>query len=125
MPAFGTCAGLIALSSEIEDGRSDQWSFGAVDVRVRRNGYGRQIASFEVPLDVRDLGEMRGVFIRAPRIVASSPAVEILSTVNRDGTDDPVLVRQGNVLGCCFHPELTSDVRLHQYFLELIESIES
>ncbi len=122
MAAFGTCAGLIALSTHIEDGRADQWSFGALDVTVRRNGYGRQIASFETPIDVLEVGSMVGVFIRAPRIVAAGPEVRVLATVNRDGSDDPVVVRQGNVVGCCFHPELTTDVQLHQYFLKIVES---
>ena len=119
MAAFGTCAGLIALSSHIEDGRADQWSFAALDVTVKRNGYGRQIASFETPIDVRDVGPMVGVFIRAPRIIAAGPEVRILATINRDGGDDPVVVRQGNVVGCCFHPELTTDIQLHQYFLQI------
>jgi 5'-phosphate synthase pdxT subunit len=121
MGAFGTCAGLIALSTHIEDGRDDQWSFAALDVTVRRNGYGRQIASFETPIQVSEVGEMTGVFIRAPRIIATGHEVQVLATVNRDGTDDPVVVRQGNVVGCCFHPELTSDVQLHRYFLNIVE----
>ena len=86
---------------------------------VKRNGYGRQIASFETPIDVRDVGPMVGVFIRAPRIIAAGPEVRVLATINRDGGDDPVVVRQGNVVGCCFHPELTTDIQLHQYFLQI------
>ena len=120
MPVFGTCAGLILLSSQVLDGRSDQWSYGALDISVRRNGYGRQIASFEAPLDVKGLGTVSGVFIRAPKIVQASDEVEVLATYDQENGEGPhpVLVRQGNVWGASFHPELTSDTRLHQLFVD-------
>jgi len=118
MPVFGTCAGLILLSDDVLDGRSDQWSYGALSVGVRRNGYGRQIASFETPLDVKGLGEVSGVFIRAPKIEHWSEEVDVLATLNHGDGEHPVLVRQGHVWGASFHPELTSDHRLHQLFLD-------
>jgi len=113
---FGTCAGLILLSSEILDGRSDQWSFGALDVSVRRNGYGRQIASFESVVDVEGVGSVPGVFIRAPKIETWLGDVEVLATLDHGDGAHPVLVRQKNVWGCSFHPELTNDLRVHELF---------
>jgi 5'-phosphate synthase pdxT subunit len=118
LPAFGTCAGLILLSREVLDGRRDQWSFGALDVAVRRNGYGRQIASFETTLEVTGLGAVPGVFIRAPKIEEWAPGVEVLAYLDHGDGEHPVLVRQGPVWGSSFHPELTRDARLHQHFLD-------
>ena len=104
MPVFGTCAGMILLADKILDGRDDQRHFGTLDVTVRRNGYGRQIDSFETDLDlVNDNRPFHGVFIRAPRVEAVGPDVEVLASY--DG--DPVLVRHGHLLAACFHPELT------------------
>lgn len=119
MPVLGTCAGLILLSSEVLDGRRDQWSYGALDVAVRRNGYGRQIASFESELDVKGLGHVPGIFIRAPRIERVGDDVEILATLDHDdgAGEHPVFVRQGKVWGLSFHPELSSDARVHELFL--------
>jgi 5'-phosphate synthase pdxT subunit len=120
MPVFGTCAGLILLSDEVLDGRSDQWSYGALLVGVRRNGYGRQIASFETRLDVKGLGDVSGVFIRAPKIERWSEDVDVLATLDHGDGEHPVLVRQAHVWGASFHPELTSDNRLHGLFLNSI-----
>jgi 5'-phosphate synthase pdxT subunit len=120
MPIFGTCAGLILLSDEVLDGRTDQWSYGALSVGVRRNGYGRQIASFETHFDVKGLGDVTGVFIRAPKIERWSEDVEVLATLDHGHGEHPVLVRQGHVWGASFHPELTSDNRLHGLFLDSI-----
>lgn len=118
MPAFGTCAGLILLAAEIEDGRPDQRSFGALDISVLRNGYGRQIESFETELDVAGLdAPMPAVFIRAPRISRVGDTVEVLAT---NDMDEPAIVRSGTVLGAAFHPELSSDRRLHRLFVESI-----
>jgi 5'-phosphate synthase pdxT subunit len=114
---FGTCAGLILLSSEILDGRSDQWNFGSLPVGIRRNGYGRQIASFETTVNVKQLGPVPGVFIRAPKIESWSDEVEILGVHNHGDGDHPVLVRLANVWGCSFHPELTNDSRVHRLFV--------
>jgi 5'-phosphate synthase pdxT subunit len=112
MPVLGTCAGLIMLAAEILDGRDDQSCFGALDISVRRNAYGRQVDSFEAELST-PVGVMRGVFIRAPRIVRVGPGVEVLATLG----DEPVLVRSGNVMAASFHPELSGDDRLHRYFV--------
>jgi pyridoxal 5'-phosphate synthase pdxT subunit len=125
MPVFGTCAGMILLAEKILDGRDDQRHFGVLDITVRRNGYGRQVDSFEADLLLADSGlggaqkarPFHGVFIRAPRVEAVGPDVEVLASF--DG--DPVLVRQGRLLAACFHPELTDDVRLHQLFLSLCD----
>jgi 5'-phosphate synthase pdxT subunit len=107
-PVFGTCAGMILL---------DRTHLGLVDVDVERNGYGRQLASFEADLDLADGEEpLRGVFIRAPRVTATGPAVEVLAS--HDGV--PVLLREGRFLIASFHPELTADTRVHERFLELI-----
>ena len=115
MPAFGTCAGMILLASEVLDGRPDQRSFGAVDMAVRRNAFGRQVDSFEADLSVEGLagGTFPAVFIRAPFVERAGPDVDALATV--DG--HPVLCRQGPVLVAAFHPELSEDLRLHDHFL--------
>ena len=115
MPAFGTCAGMILLATDVVDGRPDQRSFGAIDLAVRRNGYGRQVDSFERALPVSALagGPLDAVFIRAPVIERVGPGVEVLADVD----DSPVLCRQGSVLVSAFHPELSGDLRLHQLFV--------
>lgn len=119
LPTLGTCAGLVLLALAVEDGRPDQVSFGALDVRVRRNGYGRQIASFESSTDVVGHGEVPTVFIRAPRIEATGPGVEVLATTDVGDGPHAVLVRQGPTIGASFHPELTSDRTVHTLFLDL------
>jgi 5'-phosphate synthase pdxT subunit len=117
MPVFGTCAGLILLATEILDGRPDQRSFGMLDVTVRRNGYGRQLDSFETDLDVAGLDEpFHGVFIRAPRVESVGPGVDVLASAG----GDPVLLRQDHIMAASFHPELTADTRLHERFVELV-----
>ena len=116
MPAFGTCAGMILLGREILDGRDDQRCFGAIDIGVRRNAFGRQVDSFEADLTVDGLGgePLHAVFIRAPVVEAVGPDVDVLATV--DGR--PVLCRRGRVLAAAFHPELGDDPRLHELFLD-------
>ena len=114
MPVFGTCAGMILLASEILDGRSDQRNFAAIDISVRRNAFGRQVDSFEATIN-SSVGDFHGVFIRAPRIERVGAQVEVLGSIN----DEPVLVRQGNVLAASFHPELSNDARLHEYFVSI------
>jgi len=117
MPAFGTCAGMIMLSSEILDGRDDQLSFGAIDIAVRRNAFGRQIDSFETDLNVIGLPEapVHAVFIRAPVVERVGPGVEILAAVEEGR---PVACRQGPILVTSFHPELSADLRLHELFIK-------
>jgi pyridoxal 5'-phosphate synthase pdxT subunit len=116
MPAFGTCAGMILLGTEILDGRDDQRCLRAIDIAVRRNAFGRQVDSFESDLDVSGLeGEpLHAVFIRAPVVEGVGDGVEVLATV--DG--QPVLCRQGRILVAAFHPELGDDPRLHELFLD-------
>jgi 5'-phosphate synthase pdxT subunit len=117
MPVFGTCAGMILLASEVLDGRSDQRNFSAIDISVRRNAFGRQVDSFETTVST-SVGEFHGVFIRAPRIERVGEEVEVLGSIN----DEPVLVKQGNVLAASFHPELSGDARLHDYFVSMISN---
>ena len=118
LPTFGTCAGLILLANEVLDGRADQVPLALLDVTVRRNGYGRQRDSFEAPLSVAGVTGpvFPGVFIRAPVVEAVGDGVEILAEHN--GT--PVLVRNAQVWGATFHPELSGDLRVHQLFLQEI-----
>ena len=107
-PVFGTCAGMILL---------DRNHLGVLDLEVSRNAYGRQVASFEADLELSGDDEpLRGVFIRAPRVVETGPAVEVLAEL--DG--EPVLLRQGRIIVAAFHPELTDDTRVHERFLELV-----
>jgi pyridoxal 5'-phosphate synthase pdxT subunit len=107
-PVFGTCAGMILL---------DRNHLGLLDLEVRRNAYGRQVASFEADLDLAGEPEpLRGVFIRAPRVAEIGPEVEVLAEL--DG--EPVLLRQGRFLVASFHPELTDDRRVHELFLAII-----
>jgi 5'-phosphate synthase pdxT subunit len=125
LPAFGTCAGMILLATEVLDGRPDQRRFGVIDLTIRRNGFGRQRASFECDLDVAGVGTdpVHAVFIRAPVVERVGPGVEVLATLPAvpGGTvpGQPVLCRQGAVLVSSFHPELTGDRRLHQLFVEI------
>lgn len=112
-PTFGTCAGAIMLAKEVTN--PDQPGLGALDIRIRRNAYGRQIDS-----SIRE-GTFAGaplemVFIRAPKIERIGPGVEVLATEG----DDPVAVRQGRAMAATFHPELSADARVHQKFLELV-----
>jgi len=115
LPVLGTCAGMILLASEVIDGRSDQRSFDAVDIAVRRNGYGRQVDSFEATLAVAGLhAPFPAVFIRAPVVESAGPDVTVLA--RHEGR--PVLAQQGHVTVAAFHPELAGDTRLHARFLE-------
>ncbi|HEY5889001.1 MAG TPA: pyridoxal 5'-phosphate synthase glutaminase subunit PdxT [Acidimicrobiales bacterium] len=121
MPAFGTCAGMILLATDVLDGRADQRSFGAIDLAVRRNAFGRQVDSFEADLDVSGLdAPFHAVFIRAPGVESTGAGVEVLAEV--DG--QPVLCRDGAIMVAAFHPELTDDLRLHEMFLESFDRRE-
>lgn len=120
LPAFGTCAGLILLADEVLDTRADAHSLHSMDISVRRNAFGRQKESFETSLDFGDNGqEVEAVFIRAPQVERVGEGVQVLSQL-RDGR--VVAVRSGHVMGCSFHPELTEDVGVHEYFLREIVS---
>ncbi len=114
MPVFGTCAGMILCATEVLDGRPDQRGFDLIDITVRRNGYGRQLDSFETDLDVAGLDEpFHAVFIRAPYVERVGAEVEVLARHD----DVPVLVRDGSCTVAAFHPELTNDTRLHAMFI--------
>ncbi len=117
MPVFGTCAGMILLSTKNSD--QDVTPLGVMDIIVRRNAFGRQVDSFETELSIPVLGEklFPAVFIRAPLIERVNGKVEILARL-ADGT--VVAARQGKLLVSAFHPELTDDLRFHQYFLEIV-----
>jgi pyridoxal 5'-phosphate synthase pdxT subunit len=119
VPALGTCAGMILLATEVLDGRSDQHHLGAIDISVRRNAFGRQRDSFEADLDVDGLEQpLHAVFVRAPVVERAGPEVEVLASVTMDdGSEKPVVCRQGRVLVTSFHPELAHDPRLHEIFL--------
>jgi 5'-phosphate synthase pdxT subunit len=114
-PIFGTCAGAILLSTDVAEGEVGQ--LGLLQASITRNAYGRQIDSFEADFAVTGLGEepLRAVFIRAPRFLSVGPEVEVLAA----NQGEPVLVRQANVMAATFHPELTSDRRIHQLLLDL------
>ncbi len=116
MPFWGTCMGMIVAARDVAG--LPQKTLGLLDVTVRRNAFGRQLASAEVPLVIDVLGRapFPAVFIRAPWIERAGPAVKILATHEGHG----VFALQGNVMGTSFHPELTDDVRLHAYFLRMI-----
>jgi 5'-phosphate synthase pdxT subunit len=119
MPIFGTCAGMILLAKHVSDARSDQRSFAAIDIDVRRNAYGRQVDSFETDVSVRGInGPFHAVFIRAPRVTRTGDDVEVLA--EHDGA--AVLVRSKTVMAASFHPELADDDRVHGIFLELVAS---
>ena len=116
-PVFGTCAGMILIARDAVDGLVDQRTLDLIDITVRRNAFGRQVASFEA--DLRIAGEpepMHGVFIRAPWIESAGPGVEVLASHAGHG----VAARQGRVLVTAFHPELTPDRRLHRLFASMV-----
>ncbi len=121
LPILGTCAGMILLANEISD--LDVESLRVMDITVRRNAFGRQKESFETELSIPVLGEkpFPGVFIRAPIIEQANSEVEILARLS-NGTS--VAAREGKILASAFHPELTSDLRFHRYFLDIVAGHE-
>jgi len=122
LPTYGSCAGMILVSQKILDPASGQETFGGIEMSVRRNAFGRQVDSFEQEISVTGISgcSFNAVFIRAPWATELSPRVEVLASVEFDGELHPVAVRQGAVLATSFHPEITSDYRIHKYFLEEI-----
>ena len=117
MPAFGTCAGMILLATDVCDGRPDQLHLDAIDISVRRNGYGRQVDSFQADLDVVGEDEqIPAIFIRAPLVERTGDDVAVLARMS----GQPVLCQQGPVTVAAFHPELTGDVRIHAKFVESV-----
>ncbi|HEX5358446.1 MAG TPA: pyridoxal 5'-phosphate synthase glutaminase subunit PdxT [Candidatus Nitrosotalea sp.] len=121
MPVFGICAGMIMLSKKAKDrvvGEMDQPLLDFLDVKIERNAFGRQKDSFESEISMDKIGipKFPGVFIRAPSIIEIGKDVEVLSKFN----EKIVAVKQGNILGTAFHPELTGDISLHKYFVSMI-----
>jgi len=115
LAVFGTCAGMILLATDVLDGRPDQRSFGAIELSVQRNGYGRQVDSFEADIDVKGFDvPFHAVFIRAPKVVDGGARVTVLA--EHEGV--PVVANQGRIFVASFHPELTPDARLHSLFLQ-------
>ena len=124
MPAYGTCAGMIMLADEVLDGRPDQRSFGGLAIQVRRNAFGRQVDSFESPVEIAgiDDGPVTAVFIRAPWVEKVTGEVAVLGQVGDGPEARIVAVRQGNLLATSFHPELTGDLRLHRLFVDMVHA---
>jgi len=117
-PIYGTCAGLILMSNNISNSISVK-SFNVFDITVSRNGWGRQIHSFIEEVDINGFEQkFKAVFIRAPKILDLNKDVEILSTY----MDSPIMIKKGKFLGTTFHPELTNDTRIHEYFIKMIEN---
>jgi 5'-phosphate synthase pdxT subunit len=116
LPTLATCAGMILLAHDITDGMASQVGLGLLDVDVRRNGYGRQVDSFEADLQITGLGakSFPGVFIRAPLVESTGDAEVIASFDGR-----AVAVKQGNIVALCFHPELSGDLRVHREFVRM------
>jgi 5'-phosphate synthase pdxT subunit len=129
MPTFGTCAGMIMLAARVEDGTADQETLGGLDITVRRNAFGRQVQSFEGEIDFAGLDDpVHAVFIRAPWVEQVGPDVEVLARVDpgpgvADGAAGRIVaVRQGHLMATSFHPEVDSDGRVHQVFLDLVSA---
>ena len=128
LPTYGSCAGMILLADRILDATADQETVGGIDMTVRRNAFGRQVDSFEADVHLThiDGDPVHAVFIRAPWVEDSGPDVEVLGRVE----DGPaagriVAVRQGHLLATSFHPELTGDLRVHAYFVEMVRGLTS
>jgi 5'-phosphate synthase pdxT subunit len=149
MPVYGSCAGMIMLASRVLDGRPDQRTLAGIDMTVRRNAFGRQVDSFEAPITLDGLGDepFHAVFIRAPWVESVGDNVSVLGRVPVSGPVTPVgplapgapiaagnvpdaaagrivAVRQGNLLATSFHPEITGDLRVHRYFVDLVRAAE-
>ena len=122
MPVYGTCAGMIMLASTILDGRDDQRCFGALDMVVRRNAFGRQIDSYEEDLDVEGIeeGPFHAVFIRAPWVESVGGGVEVIARAGNRSDGPIVAVRRGAVMATSFHPEVGGDDRMHGLFVDMV-----
>ncbi|HKT04589.1 MAG TPA: pyridoxal 5'-phosphate synthase glutaminase subunit PdxT [Rugosimonospora sp.] len=122
MPAYGSCAGMIMLAAEVLDGRPDQQQFAGIDMTVRRNAFGRQVESFEAPVELAEVGgdPFQAVFIRAPWVERVGDGVTVLGRVGAGSQAGRIVaVRQGSLLATAFHPELTGDLRVHRLFVDL------
>lgn len=114
LPIFGTCTGMIVLAKQVID--YPYRPLGLIDIAVKRNGYGRQVDSFEADLNITGIGPFHAIFIRAPIMERVGSRVEVLASF----LNKPVMAREGNILVSSFHPELTEDLRIHEYFLNMI-----
>lgn len=122
LPTLGTCAGLILLADRLEDGTASQKTFGGLDVTVQRNAFGSQLGSFETEVAIEGIPEpVKAAFIRAPIVTQSGPNVEILARLN-DGRI--VAVKQGNLLGISFHPEVTGETAVHSLFAQMCKTAQ-
>jgi 5'-phosphate synthase pdxT subunit len=124
MPVYGSCAGMIMLAGTVLDGRPDQESFGGIEMTVRRNAFGRQVDSFEAPVEIEDIagGDFHAVFIRAPWVEEVGNEVRVMGRVTSGPAAGRIVaVQQGNLLATAFHPELTGDLRVHRHFVELVQ----
>ena len=117
MAIYGTCAGAILLAKNIAG--STQPRLNLLDISVKRNHYGRQVDSFEAGLNIDKIGKFNGIFIRAPVIEKVNNGISVLSELN----NKPVLIQKNNLLASTFHPELTNDKRVHEYFVEIVKKI--
>lgn len=125
MPVYGSCAGMIMLATEVLDGRPDQQGFNAIEMTVRRNAFGRQVHSFEAPVEIAGIPgpPFDAVFIRAPWVERVGDKVEVLGRITQGPAAGRIVaVRQGKLLATAFHPELTGDLRMHRYFVELVRA---
>ena len=124
LPAYGSCAGMILLADRVLDGRPDQETLGGIDMTVRRNAFGRQVASFEGDVRMAGVpgGPLHGVFIRAPWVEELGAGVEVLARVEEgEAAGRIVAVRQGALLATSFHPEMTGDGRVHEFFVRIVK----
>jgi pyridoxal 5'-phosphate synthase pdxT subunit len=126
LPVYGSCAGMILLAREVVDGRPGQPTVGGLDVSVRRNAFGSQVESFEADLAMVGVGDVHGVFIRAPWVEQAGDGVEVLARVpsGAPAAGRVVAVRQGRLLATSFHPELTGDGRVHALFVDMVRSVK-
>ncbi|GHJ61004.1 pyridoxal 5'-phosphate synthase subunit PdxT [Nocardioides sp. OK12] len=122
LPVLGTCAGMILLADRVDDGAEGQETLGGIDMTVRRNAFGRQVASFEGPVEMAGLDEpVHGVFIRAPWVEEVGPGVEVLARVDHgEAAGRIVAVREGHLMATSFHPEVGGDSRVHQLLVDLV-----
>lgn len=124
LPAYGTCAGMIMLADRLADGVPGQQTIGGIDMTVRRNAFGRQVASFEDAVEIAgvDGGPVEAIFIRAPWVESVGPTVQVLGRVpQKDSAGRIIAVRQGRLLATSFHPELTGDTRVHRLFVDMVK----
>ena len=127
-PVLGTCAGMIMLANTIIDPKAGQQSFGGLDIEVRRNAFGRQVDSFECTLREHGFSKnpLHATFIRAPWVEKVGSNVSVLAEIISDtGENKPVAVRQGNVIATSFHPEISDEMQVHAYFLDIVRALRS